>query len=195
MSLVLGNGPSGRRTGLSRNIGGSLLQTINPAASQNREMPPRAITKAGTAAVVKAAAKKLEDEENIYRPPDSSDDDFDAGDIQRTDFESTSEQREEQKRKDNDTVKHAKKGIATANGNLTTNTRPRRGKLPQASSQSNDGFKRKSQEEVKPIGADMLDAHGRPKKKKPRISTYGARKAYKRPPAISSGSLAILQCA
>lgn len=157
-------------------------------------MPSRAITKRGTAGVKAEAPVKEElgQEENIYRPPDSSDDEVDAGDIQKTDFMSASEQRQEQKRKDIDTAKQGKKGIAVANGNPTTNTRPRRGKLSQASSQSNDSPKRKNQEDGKPIGTGMTDAWGMVKVKKARTSTYGGRKVSRTAPEIKHGSPAII---
>ena len=93
MSLVLTNGPSGRRTGLSNKAQvASLLRSTNASAIQNRAMPPRVVTKRGAAGVkVEALAKEEpeeEDEEYLNRPPDSSDDEDEVnpGDIESDDF-------------------------------------------------------------------------------------------------------------
>jgi hypothetical protein len=195
MSLVLTNGPSGRRAGLSNKAQvASLLRSTNASAIQNRAMPPRAVTKRGAAGVKAEALAKEEpeeeDEEYLSRPPDSSDDEVNPGNIESTDFRRTSEQpQEEEKMQGIGTTKRGKKGKAIATSTASTITNPTRGKLSQASSPSHNSPKRKSQEEVKPLGNGMTDALGFVKVKKAktaRKSTYGGRNA-NNAPAIKHG--------
>jgi hypothetical protein len=193
MSLVLGHHQPGRRAGLSRDYNGArLLQTINASASQNRNtMPPRAVTKGGTAAgKQKAVVNQPEEEEDYLRPPDSDSEElYDAGDIQGTDFKSASEKAEEQKQKDILATAGKRKGIALVSGNAASSTRSRRGKISPASSPPNCSPKRKSQDEVKPLGAGMVDPFGRVniKKQKTLRASYGNR-AIKGAPKFDSGS-------
>jgi hypothetical protein len=194
MSLVLGHHQPGRRAGLSRDYNGArLLQTINASASQNRNtMPPRAVTKGGTAAGKQKAVVKNEpeEEEDYLRPPDSdSEEPYDAGDIQGTDFRSASEKAEEQKQKDILAIAGRKKGIALVGGNAASSTRSRRRKISPASSPPNSSAKRKSQDEVKPLGAGMVDPFGRVniKKQKTLRASYGNR-AINAAPKFDSGS-------
>jgi hypothetical protein len=197
MSLVLTNGPSGRRAGLSNKAQvASLLRSTNASAIQNRAMPPRVFTKRGAAGVkAEAPAEKEkpeeEDEDYLNRPPDSSDDEVNPGDIERTTFGSTSEQpQEKEKRQDIGSTKRVKKGIAIATSTASTVTKSRRGKLSQASSPSHDSPKRKSQEEVKTLGTGMTDEWGMVKVKKAktgRKSTYGGRNASNTAPATKRG--------
>jgi hypothetical protein len=198
MNLVLQNGQPGRRAGLSRNIGSSLLQNFNASASQNQAaMPPRAVTKGQNPGVkTDAVAKKEVEEEPDFRPPESeceSDEEYrktSKEDIQSIEFPSAAEKPEEQQEKDIVHARGEKKGAAIANGNATANMRPRRGKVSPASSQSSQSPKRKSQEDGKELGAGMFDVHGRTKGKKIKTNTYGAKKAF-RPPPIKSGSSAL----
>jgi hypothetical protein len=157
-------------------------------------MPSRVVNRRGAAAVKAEALAKEEpeeeDEEYLNRPPDSSDDEVNPGNIVPTDFWSTSEQpQEEEKRQDIGTTKRGKKGIPIATSTASTITKSRRGKLSQASSPSYDSSKRKSQEEVKPLGTGMTDELGFVKVKKAktaRKSTYGGRNA-NNAPAIKHG--------
>jgi hypothetical protein len=191
MSLVLTNGPSGRRAGLSNKAQvASLLRSTNASAIQNRAMPPRVFTKRGAAGVkAEAPAEKEkpeeEDEDYLNRPPDSSDDEVNSGNIESTDFRRTSEQpQEEEKMQEIGTTKRGKKGIAIATSTASTITKSTKGKLSQASSPSHNSPKRKSQEEVKPLGNGMTDALGFVKVKKAktaRKSTYGGRNANNAP--------------
>jgi hypothetical protein len=199
MNLVLQNSQPGRRAGLSRNIGSSLLQNFNASASQNQAaMPPRAVTKVQTPGVKTdaAAEKEVEEEPDDFRQPKSeceSDEEYrktSKEDIQSTEFPSAAEKPEEQQEKDIVDARGGKKGAAIANGNATENTRPRRGKVSPASSQSSQSPKRKSQEDGKELGAGMFDIHGRKKGKKIKTNTYGAKKNF-RPPPIKSGSSAL----
>lgn len=144
-----------------------------------------------------AKTEVVEEEEDILRPPESdneSDEEFERKnnqDIQKVDFRSASEQPEEQKEIDNVNAGGRKKGSAIASGKATT--RLRRGNLSPGSSQPNASTKRKGQKELKQFGTGMIDAHGRPKvNKKPRTSTYGSKKASKKPLKVESGSSAIL---
>ena len=205
MSLVLTNGPSGRRAGLSNKAQvASLLRSTNASAIQNRAMPSRVVTKRGAAGVkVEALAKEEpeeEDEAYLNRPPDSSDDEdeVNAGDIVKTTFGSASEQTpEEEKRQDIGTTKRGKKGIAIATPTASTIPKSRRGKLSQASSPPHDSPKRKSQEEVKPLGTGMTDEWGLVKVKKAktgRKSTYGGRNTSNTAPAIKHGSSHTFGC-
>jgi hypothetical protein len=197
MNLVLQNGQPGRRAGLSRNIGSSLLQNFNASASQNQAaMPPRAVTKGQTPGVkTDAVAKKeVEEEPDDFRQPESeceSDEEYrktSKEDIQSTEFPSAPEKPEEQQEKDIVDTRGGKKA-AIANGNATANTRPRRGKDSPASSQSSQSPKRKSPEDGKELGAGMFDIHGRKKGKKIKTNTYGAKNTFR--PPIKSGSSAL----
>ncbi|KAE9381825.1 hypothetical protein N431DRAFT_476589 [Stipitochalara longipes BDJ] len=198
MSLVLGNGVSRRRAGLSRNIGGSLLRSVNASESQNRAAMPKAVAQRATAAVkAEAVAKRAEEEEeDINRLPDSdSDNDSDEAfrqnnkeDIEGTDFISAAGKPEAQKENDKLIARERNKGAAVATKNPPTNTRPRRGMGSLVSSKSTNSPKRKGQEDLKQLGAGMVDAHGRVTVKKPRISRAAVytRKSYQPPPPRSS---------
>jgi hypothetical protein len=194
MTLVLGHHQPGRRAGLSKGYSGTrLLQTINASASQNRNtMPPRAVRR-GTAAVKEDAVLKEEEEKDINRPPDSnssdSDELYDAGDITPTVFGSAPEKAEEQKEKDILATAGRKRGAATVSEKAATNTRSRRGKVYPASSQSNSSLKRKSQEELKPLGTGMFDQHGRAyttnKKRKSVVYGKASKTSFKVDPGLS----------
>jgi hypothetical protein len=201
MNLVLTNGPSGRRAGLSNKAQvASLLRSTNASATQNRAMPPGAVNKrgaAGTKAEAPVEKEEPEDEDYLNRPPDSSDDEVNEGNFEKTTFGSTSEQPQEEKRHDIGTTKRGRKGIAIATSTASTITKSRRGKLSEASSPSHDSPKRKSQEEVKPLGSGMTDKWGRVNVKKARTgrkSTYGGRNASSTAPAINHGLSPILFC-
>jgi hypothetical protein len=191
MSLVLSNGPSGRRTGLTRNVRSSLLQNFN--ASSEPTMPPRAVTKREAAkskvaptALVKA---EQEDEEDLLRPPDSDSDEEEArADIQKTAFINESKEGEEQKEEAIATTGgRRKRGTAVANGNAATNPRPKRGKVSPEPSQSNDDPKEKSQAQQS-LGAGMLDGFGRAKVKKSKAARASySKKPFQAPPTIKSG--------
>ena len=175
MKLVLGDGVSGRRTGLSRNINSSLLKSINASSVQNRAAMPRGATKKATveAKAESIAKRAVDEEEDINRPPDSdSDEEFRRAnneDIKGTVFVTGAERREEQKK--NDAVaRGGRKGAATGIKDAPRNGRTRRGKISPTSSPSTSSPKRKSQGDGKPLGAGMADTFGRPKIKKPRIS-------------------------
>jgi hypothetical protein len=152
-------------------------------------MPSRVVTKRGAEGVKAEALAKEEPEEEdeayLNRPPDSSDDEVNPGNIESTDFRRTSEQpQEEEKMQEIGTTKRGKKGIAITTSTASTITKLTRGKLSQASSPSHNSPKRKSQEEVKPLGNGMTDALGFVKVKKAktaRKSTYGGRNANNAP--------------
>jgi hypothetical protein len=192
MSLALGYNQPGRRAGLTRDYKvASLLQTINASANQNRNtMPPRAVIKSGTGGSKPEVLTK-EFEEDLFRPPDSSDEEYDAGHIQPTDFRSASEKAEERREKDF-VATASRKGTVTDDGNAAARMRSRRGKASSASSQSNSSPKRKSQEELKALGSGMVDEFGRvkvktnKKQKTFRPKSYG-KAAFQAAPILSSG--------
>ena len=196
MNLVLQNRQGGRRTGLSRNVGSSLLKNINSSAVQNRTEMPRAVSQRATAEVnAESTAKRARDEEeDINRPPDSdsdSDEEFRRAnneDIKATVFVTAAEKREEQKEKNDGVARGRKEGAATAMRAAPTNGRPRRGKGSPTSTHSTSSPKRKSQEDVKPLGAGMADIHGRVSIKKRRTTqTFQKRKPSQASLEVASG--------
>ena len=130
---------------------------------------PRAISQRATADVkAESLAKRAEDEEeDINRPPDSdSENDSDEAfrqasneDITSTDFVTEAKRREEQKANDIIPARRGKKTTSIGNGDPTTKTRSRRGKISPASTQSNGSPEQKVQEERK-LGVGMTDGMG-----------------------------------
>jgi hypothetical protein len=191
MSLRLDN-QGGRHVGLARYNGPSLLKSLNTLESQNRDtMPPKAVTKKDSARVEAktASEEEIEDEENIFRPPESDNsDDGHREDIKGTEFLSGAQKRADAKENDSIKARDGVKAVSIAHGTAITMSRQRRRKNSPASSQSNSSPKRKIQEDEKVLGADMFDIWGRKKGKKLKTNTYGSKKAFRPPPRVESGS-------
>lgn len=181
---------------MTRNVNpGQLLQTIKPSTGNSRNsMPPRAAKKRGASEVkpepvMEKDQEEVKEEEDINRPPDS-DDDYDAGDIQPTQFVVPPKKVPEEK----PYVAGSYQGTGRGGKRNAGITRSTRTNVSPASSQSNSSPKRKSQEDVKPLGAGMLDEFGQiatknKKQKTSRKSVYGKSAVAKKPAKVESRML------
>lgn len=155
-------------------------------------MPPRAVIKPGATRDKQEPEPRQEVEGDIFRPPDSSDEEYDAGDMIKTTFGSKSEKVEEERENDVATTYDKEKCKAIVHRNAAASTRSRRANISPASSLLRSSPKRKNPEGVMPLGKGMLDEFGRVKvkvnkrQKTFQASGYG-KAAFKAAPSVSPG--------
>jgi hypothetical protein len=170
--LHLGQNQPGRRQGLTRHSGPSLLRSINDRPKENiQKMAPNITAKQVHGK--KEHIKGVEEEENINRPPDSDDSSSDEG-INRADIKSTWPSKREEQKSKNTTSTAGNKGTAAVNWkSATRSTRSTRSSKENESPSSSNSTtsstssqKRKSPGRSNPFGSFGSSASGNKRAKK-----------------------------